>query len=338
MKRRILYVGNKSGVGNATLTTIDTLSKQLQNEGFSVTTTSSKKNKAWRLLDMLHTVYKHRNETDIILIDTYSTLNFKYAVAVASLCRKLNIPYIPILHGGNLPDRLKKSPKASAKLFQNAKINIAPSSYLFEAFKKEGYKNITHIPNTIEIENYPFLQRENVSARLLWVRSFSKIYNPQLALDILRQLISEEIPATLTMVGPEKDGTLALCREYAKQYNLPVNFMGKLTKSEWIEVSKKHDIFINTTNFDNMPVSVIEAMALGLPVISTNVGGLPFLIKNNETGVLVEPNDKVLFVAAIKELLENNEKVVALSKNAHQFAEQFDWKRVKENWFTVLKD
>ncbi|GEQ86795.1 1,2-diacylglycerol 3-glucosyltransferase [Patiriisocius marinistellae] len=338
MKKRILYVGNKSGVGNATITTIDTLSEQLKIEGFKLITTSSKKNKAWRLLDMLNTVYKYRNETDIVLIDTYSTLNFKYAVAVASLCRKFNIPYIPILHGGNLPERLKKSPKASTKLFQKSKVNVAPSSYLLEAFKAEGYHNTMYIPNTIKIENYPFLQREIVTAKLLWVRSFSKIYNPQLAIDVLKQLVYEGVQASLTMVGPEKDGSQDHCIKYAEQYNLKVNFTGKLTKNQWIEESKKHDIFINTTNFDNMPVSVIEAMALGLPVVSTNVGGLPHLIKNNETGILIKPNSITDFVIAIKNLMSENDKAVRLSINARNYSELFDWQQVKEKWVSILKD
>ena len=68
-----------------------------------------------------------------------------------------------------------------------------------------------------------------------------------------------------------------------------MNFTGKLSKQEWRDLSKDYNVFINTTNFDNTPVSVIEAMALGIPVVSTNVGGLPFLITDKVDGVLVEP-------------------------------------------------
>src|SRR5690606_32388170 len=121
---------------------------------------------------------------------------------------------------------------------------------------------------------------ERPKPRLLWVRSFSQIYNPVLALKIVEILKLKAMEVSLCMVGPDKDGSLQRCKEMATELNLPVSFTGLLSKQEWIALSRDFDIFINTTNFDNMPISVMEAMSLGMPVISTNVGGLPLLIEN----------------------------------------------------------
>ena len=336
MKKRLLYIGNNLASTKSTLTTISILSKGLIEEGYSVKLASSINNKLFRLLDMVWAVIKYRNQIDVVLIDTYSTQNFYYAVAIAKLCRFFKIPYIPILHGGNLPARLKKSPKQSKKLFANAKTNIAPSNYLTEAFVKEGYTNITYIPNTIEIKNYPFLFRKEIKANLFWLRSFAQLYNPKLALAIVEALQEQNIEVSLCMVGPEKDGSLAECKRLATEKNLPITFTGKLSKEEWIHLSKEYDLFINTTNFDNTPVSVIEAMALGLPVISTNVGGMPYLIAHNKTGILVPPNNVDVFVKAIIQLLSNPEKTESLSENAREAMEQFDWEFIKEKWDEVL--
>ncbi len=335
MKKKLLYIGNQLSK-KETLTTIETLTSLLRKEDYKISTASSVINKAGRLIDMLLTTYKNKNKVDTVLIDTYSTQNFYYAVYVAKLCRTFNIPYIPILHGGNLPNRLKKSPRLSKKLFKNAKINVAPSHYLLEAFKNSGFNNVTYIPNTIELKEYPFLLRENSTAKLLWVRSFASIYNPVLALDVVEELLNQGVDAFLCMVGPEKDGSLEKCKAIAQQKNLPVTFTGKLRKKEWINLSKEYNIFINTTNFDNTPVSVIEAMALGLPVVSTNVGGLPFLITNNKTGILVPPNNAGVFVKAIKDLLANHRKAIQVSKNARLEVEKFDWEQVKQKWFKIL--
>ena len=336
MKKRLLYIGNHIKTKNSTVTTIETLSNHLITEGYSVKIASSFKNKYFRLLDMIFKVFANRRNTDLVLIDTYSTQNFYYAVVVAKMCNILKTPYIPILHGGNLPQRLVNSPKLSQKLFKNAITNIAPSHYLLNAFKKEGYANLSHIPNTIEIKKYPFIKREKLSAKLLWVRSFSKIYNPLLAIEIVEKLLDENIAVELCMIGPEKDGSLKECQEIVAQKKLPITFTGILAKEEWIAKSKEYDIFINTTNFDNTPVSLMEAMALGLPVVSTDIGGIPFLIDHENTGVLVSPNQAQLFVTEIIDLLNHPEKATAIAENARKIVENFDWEIVKHQWRAVL--
>jgi len=337
-KKSILYIGNKLAKNTkGNLTTLDVLSSQLEQEGFTVFSASTKQNKLLRLFDMLFMVFKHRNKTTIVLIDTYSTLNFYYAVAVANLCRSLRLPYVPILHGGNLPQRLQKNKALSYKLFNGAKTNVAPSRYLMEAFSAEGYDKLTYIPNTIEIDQYSFLLRKNIAPKLLWVRAFDQIYNPMLAIQLVEKLKNNYPNVSLCMVGPDKDGSLEQCKAYVKAHELPVSFPGKLSKTAWREKSKDFHIFINTTNFDNTPLSVIEAMALGLPVISTNVGGMPYLIEDKKDGLLIPPNDSDSFVAAVHELCTTSNMAQSLSVNARKKAEGFDWKNVKQDWKALLK-
>ena len=82
------------------------------------------------------------------------------------------------LNGGNLPKRLKNNPFFCKLIFNNAYKNVSPSQYLKDAFEGFGYYNIHYIPNTIELEKYQFKIRQIDTVKLLWVRSFSKIYNP----------------------------------------------------------------------------------------------------------------------------------------------------------------
>lgn len=299
-------------------------------------TASSKKNKVLRLVDMLVCVIQNRKRVDLVLIDTYSTQNFYYAVMVAGLCRVFKLPYIPILRGGDLPKRLKGNKAISKKLFGRAYTNIAPSLYIEHQFEAMGFGNIVYIPNTIALVDYPFLPRKVITCKLLWVRAFAEIYNPLLALEIVEALQKEKVAVELCMVGPDKDGSLAACKKIVEQLDLPVTFPGLLSKQQWIALSKEYDIFINTTNFDNMPVSVMEAMALGLPVISTNVGGMPFLIEDGVDGVLVGGNDVGAFVDAIKDLIRSPLKVEKLTQNARDKMEFHDWEVVKEKWKEVL--
>ncbi|MCB4799720.1 glycosyltransferase family 4 protein [Neotamlana laminarinivorans] len=335
--KHILYIGNQiNSKSKSNVSTIDILSGLLRKEGFKVVSASNKVNIINRLLHMLFVCWKYRKTTDYVLIDTYSTLNFYYALFVSQLCRFIKLKYIPILHGGKLAGRLQYSPKLSKAIFKNAYKNVAPSGFIQSEFLQKGYQNIICIPNVIELEKYSFKNRKIIHPKLLWVRSFSKIYNPKLAVYILKALINDGINAELCMVGPDTDGSLKETKELAKKEGLNICFTGKLTKKEWIALSEDYNIFINTTNFDNMPVSVIEAMALGLPVISTNVGGMPFLIEHNKTGILVKPELTEPFVEAIKILFNNEELKDDLVKNARFQVTNYSWDIVKNMWVNLL--
>jgi glycosyltransferase involved in cell wall biosynthesis len=333
----ILYIGNKLSKHGITVTSIETLGILLEKEGYNVFYASSKRNKVLRLFEMILKTIQYRHKVDYVLIDTYSTDNFWYAFFVSQLCRILGLKYIPKLHGGDLPKRIQRNPRFSSMIFKNAFRNIAPSSYLLEAFKDKGYTNLLCIPNTIELQNYPFKVRETISPKLLWVRSFSSIYNPEMAIMVLLDLKNEFPEATLCMVGPDKDGTFSRIQAMAKQHNVAVKFTGKLSKSEWVTLSEDYDIFINTTHYDNTPVSVIEAMALGLPVVSTDVGGLSYLLQNKQTAMLVGDSDVAGMANAIREIISDKTLRDQIISNAYNLVREFDWEKVKIKWHEVLK-
>ncbi|MBU2929537.1 glycosyltransferase family 4 protein [Winogradskyella psychrotolerans] len=331
----VLYIGNNLKNKRSNISGVQTLGVLLEGDGFTVYYASSIPNKILRLLDMLWCVFKLQHKVDYVLIDTYSTQNFYYALLVSQCCRLFKIPYVPILHGGNLSARLENNPKLSAAIFKNAHQNVSPSLFLKEIFQNYGYDTI-HISNAIEIQNYPLTCKTFDAPKLLWVRSFSKIYNPKLAIRVFSILKKTYPNATLCMVGPDSDGTLRKVSDLALELNLNVKFTGKLSKSEWIALSKQYNIFINTTNVDNTPVSVIEAMALGFPIVSTNVGGIPFLISHNDDGVLVSPNDIDAMVNAIIKIQLDQNLRTNLMTNARLKSEHFTWSAIKPLWKSLL--
>lgn len=335
MSKNILYIGNNLSRKTKYPTALNILTTKLIEERYNLIIRSNKLNKVLRMLDMIVGVFKYRKTTDYILIDTYSTINFYYALAVSQLSRFYNLKYIPILHGGNLPDRILKSPKLSNLIFKYSYKNIAPSNFLKHTFKKSNFNTVV-IPNTIDIKKYDFKERKNIAPSLFWVRSFKEIYNPLLALEVLILLKKEYKNAKLCMVGPFLDNTYHKALELVKENNLEesVEFTNVLSKEEWHKKSVEYDVFINTTNIDNTPVSVIEAMALGLPVVSTNVGGLPFLIDDKKEGLLVEKKDAIAMKQAISSLINN--QYSHISFNARKKVEQFDWSVVRNQWLKIL--
>lgn len=335
--KTLLYIGNKLSKHGINVSTIETLGPLLEKEGFNVIMSSSINNPILRLLDMIFDTFINFKKVDFVLIDTYSTLNFWYAFIISQCCRLLKIKYIPILHGGNLPNRIKKNPFLSRLLFDNSYINITPSGYLLHHLKEFRILNVEQIPNTISVSEYNHDLRNSVKPRLLWVRAFASIYNPEMALKVFSKLKKNYPDAELCMVGPYKDMSKEAVQQLIEKNKVDIKLSGRLSKAEWTQLSKKYDIFINTTHFDNTPVSVIEAMALGLPIVSTNVGGIPFLVKDRETTLLVNDSDVDEMVKSITELIENPELAKKLSVNGRKLAEQFDWNVVKNQWKEILK-
>ncbi|RYG20387.1 MAG: glycosyltransferase [Chitinophagaceae bacterium] len=336
---QLLYIGNKLSQHGFTKTTIETLGSFLEQEGYRMRYASNKKNQMLRFLDMAWAVVQNRKTADFVIIDTYSTFSFYYAWTVSQLCRLFGLKYIPILHGGNLPHRLSTHPKLAKMIFNHAFVNVAPSGYLKAAFEERGFTKLLFIPNTLNLEDYPFqAERATTVPKLLWVRSFAHLYNPKMAIDVLKQLKQTHPQAQLCMVGPDKDGSLQATRKYAHELGVAVTFTGKMSKEDWIKKSQEYNIFINTTNFDNTPVSVMEAMCLGLPVVTTNVGGIPFLLAHGKTALLVEAGNVLQMTQAIQNLMDDQNLRNSLIYNGRAYAEHFDWKKVKEQWARLFKD
>ena len=312
-----------------------TFSKNIEEDGIRVIKYSHKRNQLLRLLHMCYGVLRHARSYDYILIDTFSTRNFYYAWATSQLGRLLGKKYIPILRGGDLPNRISRSVLLSKMIFNHAYKNVAPSHYLKEAFEAHGYSTI-YVPNILEIDRYEFKERKELKPNLLWVRAFKHLYNPVLAIEVLQKLKKEYPNASLCMIGPAKDDSFQQVKDKVASYGLEedVEYTGVLSKEAWHKRSEECDIFINTTNFDNTPVSVMEAMALVLPVVSTNVGGMPYLIDSEKDGILVKKENPQAMTDAICSLL--NGDFDSLATNARSKAESFAWRNVKKKWFEIF--
>ena len=333
----ILYLGNNLTLHGNTPSSIETLGKFLGSR-YSIKRFSNKRNQLVRGLDMMCAIVRYNRTTRVVLIDAYSSLAFYYVLGAAILCGVFRIPYVPILRGGDLKGRLDKNPGLSKFVFGRAKYLVAPSNYLHSVFCEFGFANVLYIPNSIELDVYKMKERKSWAPRLLWVRSFHSVYNPLMAIEVLQEILVDFPEAALCMVGPDKDGSLEQCKEYAFRNGLKkkVKFTGVLPKPEWHRVSEDYDIFINTTTIDNTPVSVIEAMALGLVVISTNVGGVPYLISDYKNGLLVDNGDRDAMVTKIRWLLEHPNEASTLAWHARKHVEEFDWELVKHKWFEIL--
>lgn len=332
--QNVLLVGNfLSSVGN-NRTTAEEFAFRLRTAGYGVYTTSSSKNRFLRLMDMLWTVLTLRGWYSLAYVEVYSGKAFLWAELVCVLLRSLCKPYILALHGGSLPVFSLQNSGRVGRLLQCADFVTAPSRYLQE--KMSIYrKDILLIPNPIDISSYSFVHRVSPSPHLVWLRAFHKIYNPSLAPRLLALLVKDFPDARLTMIGPDKgDGSLGLTQKVASELGVAgrISYAGSVPKERVPKALQSGDIFINTTNVDNTPVSVVEAMACGLCVVTTDVGGLPYLLKDGVDALLVPPDAPQSMANAVCRLLTESGLAEKLATNARCKAEGFDWSMILPQW------
>lgn len=338
-ENKIIYLGNQLSYHGYTPTSVDTLGKRLSNS-MPLVRGSNRRNPIMRLLHMWWLTLVHR-DARYLLLDTYSSKAFWYALSCAFIAHLLHLSYIPILHGGNLPNRLKSNPRLMRWFLSKASKVVCPSGYLLHEMETFYQRNYERIPNFIDLEQYPYRQPSyDDGIQLLWVRSFHQIYHPQMAIILVHKLKERGLKVQLSMVGPDKDGSLQECKVLSEKLGLmdQVHFTGRLSKTDWIALAANCNAFLNTTHVDNTPVSVMEAMALGLPVVSTNVGGVPYLLEDERDAILVEDDRVEEMEQAVMRLLTEADLALRLSRNARRKAESWDWKMVEKQWEQLFSE
>ena len=333
-----LVVGNFLSAALGTRGVCEDLAVHLTGAGWKVFTTSDKPGRIPRLLDMLFTTWSRRREYAVAQVDVYSGLSFIWAEAVCLALELIGKPYVLTLHGGELPEFGQRWPRRVRRLLNSASAVTTPSAYLLEKIAPY-HSGLRLQPNPLSLRDYHFRLRNRPKPQLLWLRAFHHIYNPSLAARVLGKLASDFDEIHLTMLGRDKgDGSLEETKEAAAAFSVSdaLSLPGKVEKAEIPDWLDQADIFLNTTNVDNAPVSILEAMASGLCIVSTNVGGVPYLLKDEHSALLVPPDDCDAMAAAVRRILTEPDLAENLSRNARNEAEKFDWSVILPDWEDLL--
>jgi len=244
------------------------------------------------------------------------------------------------LHGGGLPEFAAKHPLRVRRLLQRADVVVTPSSFLQNSLR-EFAPEIRLINNPIDISQGIYRQRNSPQPKLIWMRAFHEIYNPEMALRVFDDLQPEFPECHLTMIGPVKSHVcMQSVRRLAAQlqHNHHVEIITGIPHEQVSAFLDKADIFINTSNYDTAPRSILEAMLNGLCVVSTNVGGIPYLGMDGQEFLLVPPGDHLAMADTIRRILTEPGLAANLSTNAHQKVKQDDWSIILPKWESLFRE
>src|SRR4029450_373626 len=197
--------------------------------------------------------------------------SFLLAPLPAMLAAKaLGKPVILNYRSGQAPDHLSRSAIARWAIARVDR-NIVPSQFLVDVFRGFGIK-ASIIPNIVDLDRFGFRQRSTLRPRIVSTRNFEALYNVACTIRAFR-LVQDRWPdAALTLVGGgEQDAEL---KDLVARLGLRhVEFTGRVPPEQIAGCYASSDIYVQTPNIDNMPTSVLEAFASGLPVVSTEAGG-----------------------------------------------------------------
>jgi glycosyltransferase involved in cell wall biosynthesis len=333
-EKTVLLVGNFLSSRTGTRSVCEDLSWRLANSGWHVIETSHQIRRFARLIDMVHTTLTRRREYHVAYVEVYSGLSFVWAEIVIQLLNWMHKPANLALHGGGLVNFAQKHPKRMSHILKMGQSVVTPSVFLQNDLRAYCDK-IEYLPNALEICQYPFQVCPNPGPNLVWLRAFHKIYQPEMAVQVLALLKQEFTGAKLTMAGPDKkDGSLESALRLAEKLGVlsDLDVVGPVPKAEvpvWIA---QGDIFLNTTRYESFGVSVLEAALIGLPIVTTSVGELPYLWENGESAMLVAENDPEAMAYAVKRILTEPGLARRLSQTARNKAEGFDWSMILPQW------
>ncbi len=252
------------------------------------------------------------------------------AVLIAWMYRK---PVVLNYRSGEAPDHLARSRVARAVLARTT--NVVPSRFLREVFARFGLEaRVIH--NIVDLREFEHRTRQPLRPRLLSTRNLEPLYNVACTLRAFR-LVQDRYPeATLTVVGSGSQEP-ALRRLAAGLELRGVEFAGRVPHQQIARCYAGSDIYVQTPNIDNMPASVLEAFACGLPVVSTDAGGVPAILTHEVHGLLAPVNDHQAVAHQVLRLLDDGELAGRLTTAALESCAAYQWNVVRAEWLEAYR-
>ena len=275
-------------------------------------------------------------QVDVAHIFSASYASFLLAPLPAmAAARALNKHVVLHYHSGEADDHLAKWGAFVHPWLQLAHHIVVPSEYLREVFARYGHEALV-IPNVVDLSRFVYRERRPLRPRLLSTRNLEPHYRIDVIVQAFARLKRLVPDATLTIAGYGSE-ELRLRRLVGDYELADVRFVGKVDPHAIPRLYDEADIYLNASVVDNQPVSILEAFAAGLPVISTGTGDIPAMVRHEQTGLLVPPFDPEAIAQAVIDTLARPERAIAFAKRAHEAIGRYTWPAVRDAWADVYQ-
>ena len=271
---------------------------------------------------------------DVVHIFSASYWSFVLSVVPAILAaRRFGKRTVLNYHSGEAEDHLARWGVFVHPWLRLVDEIVVPSEYLRTVFGRHGYR-ASIVPNVVDTGRFCYRARVPLRPRLFSSRNLDPYYCVENTLEAFALLRGRYPEATLTLAGDGSEKA-RLQRLAATLGSDGISFVGRVMPAAMPALYDEADIFVNSSVVDNQPLSVLEAFAAGLPVVSTATGDIAALVRDGETGLVVPPGDPAAMAKAVTALLQQPERALCVARNARDRVEAYGWPRVRDRWAAV---
>ncbi len=341
-KKSILLLGlfvDKNNPKKNIRTATDRIAEMLAKNNLPVIISSVKSGRVARFMDNLSVIFKNKNKYNVAIVPLYGTRPaFLWQEIISKSIKFLHKKLILTIDGGSIPERMDKDPKRFLKALKRADAIVCPSAFFYNYLEKYNLNRI-QIENALNLSEYTFISKTTFRPKILWMRAFEATYNPFMAVELAKILNQQYPDFEMVMAGPD-NGLLAEIKKMAAESGLAnkIFFPGYINLEEKKMYAQQYDFYISTNIIDNAPVSLIEFMAMGLPVISTNVGGIPDIIEDGKNGLLVDINDATAMAEKITAIIQNPMAGIKIAENAFAYSRKYGEDILLEKWQNLFEN
>lgn len=331
MSKILLICNYRPGVGGIS-GQVEILQRKLREEGHTADIFNTKASVLKRL-SLIGRLKKMGRGYDVLHIHCCSDWGFLPAVVGITAGRRLSKRIVLTYHGGGGEQFFEKHTRLVRHYLTRTDQNIVLSGFLAKVFERFQLP-YTVIPNIIELDPALFRQRETLKPNFICTRAHEPLYNIPCILHAFKEVQAKLPEASLTLVGEGSDHQrlVALVNEMGLRN---VAFTGKVDNSEIYKQLDNADIYVSSPTVDNMPVSLLEAMNAGLLVISSSVGGVPYIIRNGSNGLLFRSDDSSELAMKMLWTIENQAISQTLIAQAHRAVNAYRWENIKDNVYAA---
>jgi len=274
---------------------------------------------------------------DIVHVFSAAYFSYLLSAAPAIVIGKLYGKQVILNYrSGEAEDHLQHWPLTTMPIMRLADRIVVPSGYLVGIFAKFNL-HAEAIFNIVELDRFRFRDRAPLKPKFLCSRLLEPLYNVG---NVIRafHLIQQEVPdATLTIAA---DGwQRAELEQLAKTLQVRnVEFRGFVPFDQMPALYDEHDVYLIGNDVDNMPAAVTESCASGIGLVTTNAGGIPYLVRHEESALIVNCGDYAGLAREALRLLRDPALARRLAREAHTSVQRFTWANVREQWLQLYRE